>query len=106
MHNFFTTASITETHSMTVTEALCCKVPVVVANHPSMTYFTETTGHYFEPMQPASLGQALHDMWSNESIYAPKKAAAEHMLEEFDGRKVAMLYLDFYNKLLTKKKHK
>lgn len=100
---FFTTASITETHSMTVTESLCCGTPVVVADDPSMTYLTETTGHYFKSKNATDMARAMIDMWEDDAIYIPRKKAATHMLKEFDGRKIAEQYINLYSELIEKR---
>lgn len=101
---FFTTASITETHSMTVTESLCSGIPVVVPEHDSMTYFTDTTGLHFEPNNPESMSKAHIALWTNTELYEEKKQATQSMLEKFDGKKVAKQYLALYYELLHSQK--
>lgn len=106
IHNarFFTTASLTETHSMTVTEALCCGIPLVLAEHSSMTYFTEETAFYFKPSDALSMSEALLSMWQDDKEYAPRKKKALTMFKRFDGKSIAQKYLDLYKEILNIKK--
>lgn len=102
--HFFTTASTTETHSMTVTEALCCGTPVVVSDHLSMTYFTHDVACYFRPHDPESIAKAMIKMWNDDKFYQKLKENAKNMLKQFDGEAIAKQYLELYYELLSSKK--
>ena len=100
----FVTASTTENQAMTVIEALCSSLPVVCADVPNMTAIVgKDMGWFFKAHDLDDLAstmiKALTDGTRDE-----KDHTAYLSRERYDGRNVALSFIEIYKELLQRKK--
>ncbi len=100
----FVTASTTENQAMTVIEALCSSLPVVCADVPNMTAIVgKDMGWFFKAHDLDDLAstmiKALTDGTRDEKAHN-----AYLSRERYDGRNVALSFIEIYKELLQRKK--
>ncbi len=93
----FCTASLSETWSMTVTEAICCQTPALLADHVSMTQLANDLAHYFEQNNTTSLANELVRLVKDDALYKTYVKRLKKYKNIFDGREIAQKYVQAYN---------
>lgn len=92
----FVTASTTENQPMTVIEAVCCNVPVIVPDVPGITELVEDNGVRFEAHSVEALADAMVRLIDDEELRARCIEASEGLKSRFDGRNVAGQFEEVY----------
>lgn len=100
----FVTASVSENQSMTVIEALCCKLPVICANVPNMSdLVSNENGWLFEPENNADMTRCMVEALTKPEERDQKAIKAGESVEQYDGLHVAQEFEKLYKELLEKK---
>ncbi|MDR3200517.1 MAG: glycosyltransferase [Spirochaetales bacterium] len=99
----FVTASVTENQPMTVIEASCCALPLVVADTPGMREIVSGNALLFPPGDEAALTRAILDLAADEALCGQLRSASRAISSRFDGMNVARQFEDEYRKLLEEK---
>ncbi len=95
----FVTASTTENQPMTVIEAICCGVPVIVPDVPGITELVDDNGLRFPPHDPAALAQTMLRLLDNPQLRQRFVEASKAIRNRFDGRNVAAEFFGIYEGL-------
>ncbi|POR00583.1 hypothetical protein AU468_09560 [Alkalispirochaeta sphaeroplastigenens] len=96
----FATASTTENQPMTVIEAICCGVPVVVPDVAGIRELVEENGLRVAPGDPRALAGALEALCTDQDLHSRASRAALAMARRFDGAAVARQMLELYRQVL------
>lgn len=98
----FVTASTTENQPMTVIEAICCGLPVVVPDVPGITELVDGNGARFRPHSVDSLAAALIRLAQDRGMRDRLAARSVELIERFDGRNVADRFIELYSAALER----
>lgn len=96
----FVTASTTENQPMTVIEAICCHVPVIVPEVPGITELVDQNGITFRAHNVSSIAEAILSMARDDELHQRCVDATGAMRDTFDGRIVAQQFLEVYREVL------
>lgn len=99
----FVTASVTENQPMTVIEAICCGLPLVVAKVPSMEELSEGNALFFPAGDEKALGEQLLEIAENEELHKELSEASRRLADRFEGARVAEQFEVLYRSALQKK---
>lgn len=97
----FVTASVTENQPMTVIEAICCGVPIVVPDVRGIRELMDGNGLLFPRADVAALADAMVEIASRDELYARFRARSFELRERFDGRNVAAEFETLYLETLS-----
>ncbi|SIR01327.1 phosphatidylinositol alpha 1,6-mannosyltransferase [Alkalispirochaeta americana] len=98
----FATASTTENQPMTVIEAICCGVPVVVPDVAGIRELVGENGLGVAPGDPRAFAEALEALCTGDDLHRGASRAALAMARRFDGAAVARQMLDLYQEVLRR----
>lgn len=88
--------STTETFGMSVLEAICCKVPVIIPDVPVNREMVKGNGLLFSPGNSQELANAIEKLCYDHPFHAQCLKGAEKMQAEFDlshtSKKIEELY--------------
>ncbi|MDR2588886.1 MAG: glycosyltransferase [Spirochaetales bacterium] len=99
----FITASVTENQPMTIIEAICCSLPIIVADVEGMRELTDGNGLRFPPGDRAALADCILRAAGDDALHGELRAASQRLAARFDGRSVALQFEEEYGKLLTQR---
>ncbi|MDR1316236.1 MAG: glycosyltransferase [Spirochaetales bacterium] len=96
----FVTASVTENQPMTVIEAVCCGLPLILADVEGMRELASGNALFFPPADETSLAKNILSAARDEELHARLRSASKIDSRRFDGRNVARQFEQEYKKLL------
>lgn len=96
----FVTASVTENQPMTVIEAICCGVPIVVPDVRGIRELLDGNGLLFPRGDVESLAARMIRIASDDELYGEFRSRAFAFRNRFDGRSVAEEFEGVYQELL------
>jgi glycosyltransferase involved in cell wall biosynthesis len=99
----FVTASVTENQPMTVIEAICCGLPLIVPKVPSMEELSEGNALFFPAGDVEALGERILQLAQNDKLFHTLAEASHRMADRFDGARIAERFEDLYRKALNQK---
>ncbi len=99
----FVTASVTENQPMTVIEAVCCGLPLVVADVVGMRELSDGNALRCPPGDAEALGDALARLAGDDRLYRELGAKSRAFSSRFDGREVAKSFVEEYERLLRRR---
>lgn len=99
----FVTASVTENQPMTVIEATCCGLPLIVPKVPSMEELSEGNALFFPPGDIDALKDRILQLSEDDKLFHASAAASRRMAERFDGAHIAQQFEDLYRGALNRK---
>jgi glycosyltransferase involved in cell wall biosynthesis len=85
---------------MTVIEAICCHVPVIVPDVDGITELVEDNGIRVEPHAVEELAAAMVAIIRDRRLRDRAAVAARRMKKRFDGRNVARHFIAAYTDAL------
>jgi len=88
---------------MTVIEAICCGLPLVVAKVPSMEELSEGNALFFPAGDEKALGEQLLEIAENEELHKELSKASRRLADRFEGARVAEQFEALYRSALEKK---
>lgn len=95
----FVTASTTENQPMTVIEAICCGVPVIVPDVAGIRELVDGNGILVQPHDPAAMAEAIRTICSDDDLHGRCVAATGSHRRRFDGAVVARQFLELYREV-------
>lgn len=95
----FVTASVTENQPMTVIEAICCGVPIVVPDVRGIRELLDGNGLLFPKGDVETLAKNMVRIASEEQLYGTFRARSFDLRDRFDGRNVATTFEALYEEL-------
>jgi glycosyltransferase involved in cell wall biosynthesis len=98
----FVTASVTENQPMTVIEAICCGVPIVVADVPGIRELLDGNGLLFPRGDVESLAANMVRIGSDDGLYGEFRSRSFAFRDRFDGRNVAKEFEGVYRELIRR----
>lgn len=99
----FVTASVTENQPMTVIEAICCGLPLIVPKVPSMEELSEGNALFFPAGDIDALGERILELAENDGLFHTLAEASRRMADRFDGAQIAQRFEDLYRQALSRK---
>ncbi len=99
----FVTASITENQPMTVIEAICCGLPLIVPKVPSMEELSEGNALFFPAGNVEALGERILELAENDELFYTLAEASHRMAVRFDGARIARRFEELYREALDRK---
>jgi len=99
----FATASVTENQPMTVIEAVCCDIPLIMADVEGMRELASDNALLFRPGDYEAMGKYLVDLAGDDDLFRRLKRGSEVFAEKFDGAAVAEEFERLYAELLARK---
>jgi len=99
----FVTASVTENQPMTVIEAICCGLPLIVPQVPSMEELSENNALFFPPRDADALGERILQLAQDDTLFHTLAEASHRMAARFDGAQIAQRFEDLYREALKRK---
>ena len=100
----FVTASVTENQPMTVIEAICCDLPLIMADVEGMRELASDNALLFPPGDHEALSGMLLSLAKDDDLYEKLRKGSEVFAEKFDGGFVASEFERLYQELLEKKR--
>lgn len=98
----FVTASITENQPMTVIEAICCGVPIVVPDVRGIRELIDGNGLLFPKGDVEALAENMVRIASEERLYGEFRSRSFALRDRFDGRTVAETFEKLYTELRSR----
>ncbi|GAB4367231.1 MAG: glycosyltransferase family 4 protein [Spirochaetales bacterium] len=102
----FVTASVTENQPMTVIEAICCGLPLIVPKVPSMEELSDGNALFFPAGDEEALGERIVQLAQEDSLSQTLAEASRSMAAQFDGERIAERFEELYNIVLERKRSK
>ncbi|MCX7788862.1 MAG: glycosyltransferase [Spirochaetes bacterium] len=99
----FVTASVTENQPMTVIEAICCGLPLILPKVPSMEELSEGNALFFPAGDMDALGERILQLAEDDSLFNTLTEASRRMAARFDGAQIAQRFEEFYREALNRK---
>jgi len=99
----FVTASVTENQPMTVIEAICCGLPLIVPKVSSMEELSEKNALFFPPGDIDALGDRILQLAEDDTLFHELAAASHRLAERFDGERIAQQFEDLYRSAFNRK---
>jgi len=99
----FATASVTENQPMTVIEAVCCDIPLIMADVEGMRELASDNALLFPPGDHVAMGRYLMDLAGDDDLFSRLKRGSEVFAEKFDGSSVAAEFEKLYRELLARR---
>jgi glycosyltransferase involved in cell wall biosynthesis len=97
----FVTASVTENQPMTVIEAICCCLPLVVADVEGMGELAAGNALIFPPGDAEACAENLLKLAGDEELCEKLRGASRNLAGRFDGLTVARAFEGEYLKLMN-----
>jgi glycosyltransferase involved in cell wall biosynthesis len=94
----FVTASVTENQPMTVIEAICCGLPLIVADVEGMRELAAGNALIFPPGDEAALAESILKLAGDEELCEKLRGASRSLADRFDGLAVARVFEAEYAK--------
>jgi glycosyltransferase involved in cell wall biosynthesis len=101
----FITASVTENQPMTVIEAMCCGLPLILAGAEGLKELAGEAALVFPAGDEEALGQCILKVASDERLRERLGTLSREQAERFDGDRVARQFEEEYAKLLEGKNY-
>lgn len=98
----FVTASVTENQPMTVIEAICCGVPIVVPDVRGIRELLDGNGLLFPRGDVESLAARMVRIATDDELYGEFRSRAFAFRDRFDGRNVARAFEAVYQELIER----
>jgi glycosyltransferase involved in cell wall biosynthesis len=99
----FLTASVTENQPMTVIEAICCGLPIIVADVEAMRELSDENALMFSPGDAEDLGNKIFALGRDDALKVRLSRGSKNYSQSFDGAFVAeqfeLLYRDLYGEM-------
>ena len=97
----FITASVTENQPMTVIEAACCGLPLILADAAGLKELAGDTAMFFPAGDEAALKDCILRLAKDDGLHAKLGAASRELARNFDGNNVARQFEAEYERLLA-----
>ena len=99
----FITASVTENQPMTVIEAACCGLPLILADAAGLKELAGETALFFPAGDEAALKNSILRVAADDEECSRLRAASRELSARFDGASVAQEFEAEYERLLADK---
>ncbi|MDR1932660.1 MAG: glycosyltransferase [Spirochaetales bacterium] len=96
----FISASVTENQPMTVIEAICCGLPLIVADAEGMRELAAGNALIFPPGDEAALRDNILRLARDDGLCEELRDASRKLADRFDGRSVALRFEEEYRKII------
>lgn len=100
----FATASTTETFGLTVLEAICCGIPIVVPDVPVNREMIQGNGLLFQPGDSADLAKKIERLIYEDALHSAYRQASFLTKSKFDKRSSFLQMEQLYYEALAKDK--